>query len=405
MGLLLDNQDAHEWALCFTHLLDPAVSELRVNGPDAFFVVRNGKQEQLPINLPSVKRYVQGMEAGLLPRVRHLMPYRPDGYLFEGPLELRTEDVEVKGRCHIVLPPASPAPVITIAKRSGSLVSLEAIAARGSMADEMLQFLKMAMGARLTMVFSGKSGAGKTTMLEACTKLIPSTTRIGVAEDTPELALSQRDVFYLNSTPLYPGVDVKDVATLDWCVAQFQRMRPERIIIGETRGPEFAQFLVAANSGMEGSLTTIHASDPEGALQRMALFVLKSGAGQPLRAINSEIASTIDIIVQLMVLPDGRHRVKKITEVTNAIGSGEDAAIVVNPLYSYDPQRDVFVREEAMSGQLRRELTARGVDISPFIAAKSSDPLRMPVSVTQKTLGVPAPGASRGLPLPNQRTI
>lgn len=201
-----------------------------------------------------------------------------------------------------------------------------------------------------------------TTMLEACTKLIPHEVRIGVAEDTPELSLAQPNVTYLHSTPLRPGYDEDDFPTLPWAVRQFQRMRLDMIIIGETRGKEFTEFLVAANSGFDGSLTTLHANTPKRALERMSNFALKGSERMPLRAINNDIANGIDIIVQLGVLDDGRHKVKSITEVTRTLSSGEDATITAQELYAYDEKRDAFIKESSPTDKLSDKFRNAGIN-------------------------------------------
>lgn len=215
-----------------------------------------------------------------------------------------------------------------------------------------------------------------TTMLEACSKLIPDSVRIGVAEDTPELALTQPNVTYLHSVPWKPGMDPNKVATLSWVVQQFQRMRTDRLIIGETRGKEFADFLMAANSGMDGSMTTIHANSPVRCLDKMTNFALKGSEGQPIRAINTDIGNAIDLIVQLIILPDGRHKVDAIQEVTSTISNSEDARITTNPLYVYNPQDDSFVKKSFPTDALRIHFAEKNINIQEFL--KTAPGERMP---------------------------
>lgn len=200
-----------------------------------------------------------------------------------------------------------------------------------------------------------------TTMLEAVSKLIPDTTRIGVAEDAPELNLIQDNVTYLHSVPWAPGMDENEVATLQWVVSQFQRNRCDKLIIGETRGKEFGDFLIAANSGMEGSMTTIHANNPVQCLSKMSNFAMKASDKQPIRAINADIAGAIDIIVQLVVV-DGRHRVSHIAEVIPTLGTTEEAKITQATLYQWNRLDDTFEKVGNMSDNLRRILDSRGAD-------------------------------------------
>lgn len=205
-----------------------------------------------------------------------------------------------------------------------------------------------------------------TTMLEALTKHIPHHYRIGVAEDTPELNLIQENVTYLHSVPWAPGMEEKDVATLQWVVSQFQRNRCDKLIIGETRGKEFADFLIAANSGMEGSMTTIHANDPKQCLTKMSNFAMKASANLPVRAINTDIGTAINIIVQLVVI-DGKHRMSHISSLTPALGDTEEAKITCTDLYRWHRNSDTFYRVGNMDDHLRRTLDERGIDYQEFL--------------------------------------
>lgn len=357
------------WNKCLNLLLDPSISEIEANGPSEFFVKRAGKRIKLEdITFPTEKSYVEGIRDGLVPHVKTIHDFDENAYLFEAPLEYKVNGQMIKGRCHIVLSPAADVPQVTIAKKSTSLARIDDIAAKGSMSTDMLMFLKACVEAGMTMVFSGGTGAGKTTMLEALTKLIPDSYRIGVAEDTPELVLTQSNVSYLHSVPWKPGMDPNSVATLSWVVQQYQRMRTDRIIVGETRGKEFADFLVAANSGMAGSFTTIHADTPVRCLDKMTNFALKGSDRQPIRSVNTDIANAIDIIVQLIILPDGRHKIGAIQEITPTIGNGEDAKIATAELYKYDVQNDCFVKGMHLSDDMRKRFAASNVSFERFLS-------------------------------------
>lgn len=365
-----------EWNIAFNALLEPDVTELESNGPGQFFLKRSGKRARLAVPETSEGDYHRGVQEGLAPLVQsNLSTFDPRGFLFEGRLTFRAGDQQVVGRCTIVLPPATHHPQVTIAKRSNSLLSLEGIASRGTMSSEMLAFLQMAVEAELNIVLSGSTGAGKTTMLEAMTKFIPQDRRIGVAEDVPELVLSQPNVAYLHSVPLQPKMDPNSVATLAWVVQQFQRMRTDKLIIGETRGREFADFLTAANSGMDGSMTTIHADEPLACLRKMTNFTSEARPSVPTRAINSDIANAVNLIVQLVLLPNGQHRVSHIQEVVPSLGSGEDAKITTQPLYTLDRPSDTFSKSGNMSDALRHRCESRGIDLSPFLNSAREKPM------------------------------
>lgn len=233
-----------------------------------------------------------------------------------------------------------------------------------------------------------------TTFLEAMCKLIHIDTRIGIAEDTPELDLPHPNATYLHSVPWRPGMNEKDVASLSWVVAQFNRMRTDKIIIGETRGKEFADFLVAANSGMEGSLTTLHANEPVRALDKMTNFAIKGAPGTPIRSINTDIATSIDLIIQLAYFKrDSRYRVTAIQEVTNTIGTTEAASITTNRLYTYDSDNDIWIKEGNPTDSLRERFRTHGVDITDILRSQ-------PGTKLYPTGGDPAEGrASGGLPV------
>lgn len=205
-----------------------------------------------------------------------------------------------------------------------------------------------------------------TTMLEALTKNVPDHYRIGVAEDTPELNLKQSNVTYLHSVPWAPGMLETDVATLQWVVSQFQRNRCDKLIIGETRGKEFGDFLIAANSGMEGSMTTIHANDPKQCLVKMTNFAMKAADKQPIRAINNDIAQAVDIVVQLVVI-DGKHRVSHITEIIPVLGDTDEAKITTSDIYLWDRPADKFYKAANMSDGLRNTLNERSVRYEDFL--------------------------------------
>lgn len=217
-----------------------------------------------------------------------------------------------------------------------------------------------------------------TTMLESMTKLFPNDYRIAVAEDIPELVLTQPNVTYWEAVPFVPGMNPNEVATLQWVVKQFQRNRNDRIIVGETRGAEFSEFLVAANSGKNGSLTTIHADDPVSCLRKMTNFATQGFPGLNIRSVNTELASAVNIIVQLNKFPDtGRHRVTQIQEITQTLSNNESASISTQPLYTYDPISDTFAKTENMTDALRKLCQQREIDISEFLKSR---------------IGVPVPG-------------
>lgn len=375
---MFDISESPEWNKILNILADPSISEIASNGKDSFFIVKDGKRIKIDPKFSSDDEYIEEIQRGLIPLVRTTREFNMNSYLFEGRLSYMAGGTEVIARCHIGLPPSTVVPQISIAKKSASLRNLDSIAAQGSMSTEMKNFLEMSVKAGLTVVLSGGTGAGKTTMLESMTKLFPNDYRIAVAEDIPELVLTQPNVTYWEAVPFVPGMNPNEVATLQWVVKQFQRNRNDRIIVGETRGAEFSEFLVAANSGKNGSLTTIHADDPVSCLRKMTNFATQGFPGLNIRSVNTELASAVNIIVQLNKFPDtGRHRVTQIQEITQTLSNNESASISTQPLYTYDPISDTFAKTENMTDALRKLCQQREIDISEFLKSR---------------IGVPVPG-------------
>lgn len=383
------------WNFCLNLLLDDSISEVESNGPDQVFIKKSGRRIHLTqVVYPSDEAYAESIPLGLVPLITSHVEYDGHAYIFEGPIRYSAGGRDIRGRCHIVLPPAADHPQVTIAKKSTALATLDAIASKGSMAAEMLAFVKASVAADMTTVLSGGTGAGKTTFLEALCKHIPLDTRIGVAEDTPELALPHPNATYLHSVPWRPGMDEKDVASLSWVVAQFNRMRTDKLIIGETRGKEFSDFLVAANSGMEGSLTTLHANEPKRALDKMTNFALKGAPGTPIRSINVDIATSVDLVFQLAYFKsDSRYRMTAVEEITSTIGNTDSANITTNRLYTYDAANDNWEKVSQPTDDLRKKFALHNVDISEIM--KSA-----PGTILYSPGGDPSGGRSAaGLPV------
>jgi Flp pilus assembly CpaF family ATPase len=396
--------DSRLWTGLLMKLAEDKVSEIECNGPDSFFYKEGGIRKEIKLKSPlSSEDYSREIAEGLAPLVSSHDPYNPKQYLFEGPLRYKAPTeaggpkLSIRARCHIVLPPAADYPIVTIAKKSTSLATLDSIAGRGSMHPEMLQFIKYAVKLDLTVVLSGGTGAGKTTFLEAMTKEIPLDTRIGVAEDTPELELIQRNTIYQHSVPWRPGMDEKDVASLSWVVAQFQRQRTDKIVIGETRGKEFVDFLVAANSGQPGSLTTIHADSPTRALSKMSRFVLKGSPNEPLKVINEDIANSLDLVIQLgYSKATGLYRVQAIEEITPTVSNQENARITTSPLYTYHEAGDYWTRDSNISDDLRKRFEASHIKPESFVKSAIGAKLENMGSAGLRRAGAQPP--SSGLP-------
>lgn len=321
------------------------ITELEANGPDSFFIKQSGVRKEIKVPPMSSEDY-------MIETMALIQNYGLDGgpnFLAEGAITLEAGG---KARVHIVLPPVTDNPQVTIAKKSNNLKTLDSLRRTGMFTESMQNFMEAAVDSKFTIILSGGTGVGKTTMLEALTRNFDDAERIGVVEDVPELVLPQKNVIYQTSTIWKPGTDINDVATLSWCIQQLNRQRIDRIIIGETRGGEFADFIVAANSGNEGSISTIHANNPRSAARKMSNFVVQ-GLPQPVRSANENIANTVDVIIQLGLV-DGKHRVISITEVTEVLGHGEDAPLTLHEIYEYNEDTDSY-RHSNVTDTLRRK--------------------------------------------------
>lgn len=343
---------------------DENISELETNGTYSLFVRRKGIREEIQGIFSSHEEYLEETLklAKDISRGQSI-ENAPMKYLAEGKLQLTATNTT---RVHIVLPPACDYPLVTMARKSPSLTTLDSIFKNGSMSFKMFNFIKAAVDCKLTMVLSGSTGSGKTTFLEATTKLIDRDTRIGVLEDSPELTLIQPNTIYMHSMPWRPGMSPNDEVTLDWLMRQINRARTDLVIIGETRGSEFKQFITAANSGMEGSLTTLHANNPKMALQKMAQFVMEAQP-QPIRTINKSIAGAIDIIIQLSKNLAGEYKTMELAEVSETLGRDENAEIATTSLAKYDENTKKWEESFLMSDKLIAKFEAKGYDRFTFI--------------------------------------
>lgn len=354
---------------------DDKSSEILMNGPETILFKQNGQRIHAKnIAFSSRDAYHEFIDDLILnytdtsDRLR-----RKDGkgdndiYLIEGQLTLPNFDDEnapaLLARVHIIAPPVVPNATVTIAKKSRYQLRLKEILNNGAMSLPMAEFLKAITRGRATTIFSGISGSGKTTLLEALSHEFDPNDRVVVVEETPELRLPITDIVYLNSTSAKPGQDANKIVSLDWLVAAANRMRPTRVIVGEVRGAEMGEFLIAANSGADGSMTTMHASTPQLTLDKMVSLALKSTTSKSEGSVARDIASTVQVIVQMSLI-DGRHVVTQIQEVTRAIRK-ETGGIVTQTLFEYDKDKNTFNPVQRPSTELTGFLNQRGVNIDP----------------------------------------
>jgi pilus assembly protein CpaF len=303
------------------YLDDPSVSEIMVNGHGDVRIERAGKITRTDARFES--------EARLLAAVRNIAQYvgtriAPDTARFDA----RLPD---GSRVHVVLPPASRQGIcVAIRKFQKSKMNFEALVAGGSITEEAREFIELCVLVEKNIVVSGGTGTGKTSLLNVLSGLIPPDQRIIVLEDTSELALRQDHVLYFEAKP--PDRQGRGRVTIRDLFHSSLRMRPDRIIVGECRGGEAIDLIQAMTSGHGGSMTTLHANAPADALNRLETMALMSGIEMPLVALRSQVASAIDIVVQLGRFHDGSRRIVEIAEVQ---GLNDRGGYDVRSLYAF----------------------------------------------------------------------
>jgi len=217
-------------------------------------------------------------------------------------------------RVNAIIPPLSlRGPTLTIRKFSRDPYTMDDLIAFGTLTPKAAHFLAACVRGQLNILISGGTGTGKTTLLNAMSAFVPNDERIITIEDAAELQLQQEHVITLEARP--PNIEGQGEIRIRELVRNALRMRPDRIIVGEVRGPETVDMLQAMNTGHEGSLTTIHANSPRDALSRLETLVLTAGVELPLRAIREQISSAFDLLIQITRLVDGSRRITHITEV------------------------------------------------------------------------------------------
>lgn len=290
-------------------LEDDTITEIMVNGPKNVYIERKGKLHRVPITFESndhVMRVIDRIVAPLGRRIDESSPY-VDARLPDG------------SRVNAVIPPISlVGPTLTIRKFSKNPITVEQLVQFGSVSNEVIQFLKACVEARLNVLISGGTGSGKTTLLNVMSSFIPDDERIITIENAAELQLRQEHVVTLESRP--PNIEGRGEITIRDLVINSLRMRPERIIVGECRGGETLDMLQAMNTGHDGSMTTAHANTPRDALSRVETMCLMAGMDLPIRAIREQVSSAVDLIAQQERMRDGTRKVTYVSEVSGMEG-------------------------------------------------------------------------------------
>ena len=285
-------------------LRDDSVTEVMVNAHDRIFIERAGKLERTKtafVDNAHLLRIIDKIVSQVGRRIDESSPM-VDARLPDG------------SRVNAIIPPLSlRGPTLTIRKFARDPYTMDDLINFGSVSAKAAHFLSACVKGKLNVLISGGTGTGKTTMLNALSAFVPDDERIVTIEDAAELQLQQEHVITLESRPA--NIEGKGEVRIRELVRNALRMRPDRIIVGEVRGPETLDMLQAMNTGHEGSLTTVHANSPRDALSRIETLVLTAGLDLPLRAIREQTASAFDLLVQITRLVDGSRKITHVTEV------------------------------------------------------------------------------------------
>ncbi len=292
-----------------TLLKDETVNDILVNGPHQIFVERKGKLQLTDVAFKDERhllRIIDKIVSAVGRRVDESNPY-VDARLSDG------------SRFNAMVPPvAVDGSLVSIRKFRKDKLSIDDLVRFGAFTEEMAAYLQAAVATRLNVIVSGGTGSGKTTTLNALSSFIDNNERILTIEDTAELQLQQTHVGRMESRP--PNVEGKGAVTQRDCLRNALRMRPDRIIVGETRGEEVIDMLQAMNTGHDGSMTTIHANSARDGVSRLENMIAMAGIEMPIKAVRAQIASAVNLIVQASRLQDGSRRMTSITEITGMEG-------------------------------------------------------------------------------------
>ena len=302
---------------------DPTVSDILVNGPHEVHVERHGKLEKTNVIFRDDAHLMQVIERIVSAVGRRVDESSPmvDARLKDG------------SRVNAIIPPlALDGPVLSIRRFAVDPFKMSDLLAFGALPPELAEILKAAVQARLNILISGGTGAGKTTMLNIMSNYIPASERIVTIEDSAELQLQQDHVVRLETRPA--NIEGTGAVTPRDLLRNALRMRPDRIVVGEVRGGEVLDMLQAMNTGHDGSMSTVHANSTRDALSRIETMTLMSGLTLPIRAMREYIASALNVVIQLARLSDGARKLIRVTEVVGM----EDEVITTQDIFLFEQQ-------------------------------------------------------------------
>src|ERR1041384_5502620 len=302
-------------------LADPTISDILVNSYANIFIERRGKLERTPISFKDDEHLMRVIERIVSTVGRRIDEAQPmvDARLTDG------------SRVNAIIPPlAIDGPVLSIRRFGADPLKMPALIENGALTREIAMLFEMCVKARLNIIISGGTGAGKTTLLNALSAYIPHDERIVTIEDSAELQLQQPHVVRLETRP--PNIEGRGEVSQRDLVRNALRMRPDRIVVGEVRGGEAIDMLQAMNTGHDGSLTTIHANSPRDSLARLETMIQMTGMRLSDRAMRQQIASAVNVVIQVARLTDGPRRVVSISEITGMEGE----TITMQEIFQYE---------------------------------------------------------------------
>jgi pilus assembly protein CpaF len=339
-------------------LQDGTITEVMVNGPHEVYVERYGLIEKTDVtfeNETHLMRIIDRIVSPIGRRVDESSPMvdarLPSGY-----------------RVNATIPPLSlDGPLLTIRKFAQTPFTANDLIANGTLTPQLVEFLKACVESRINLVISGGTGSGKTTFLNVLSAFIPNRERIITIEDTAELQLKQDHVIRVEYRP--PNIEGKGEVTIRRLVINALRMRPDRIIVGESRGGEALDMLQAMNTGHEGSMTTIHSNSPRDTLRRIETMTLMAGTELTLHAIREQVSSAIELVIHMARLRDGTRKVIQVSEVQGMEGDTiimQDIFHFVQTGFQHDRVIGSF-KATGLRPKFSEKFAANSIELSPEI--------------------------------------
>jgi len=338
-------------------LRDPLVSDILVNGPHKIYIEREGRLEQTNASFLDARhllRIIRRIGTNVGRRIDESTPM----------LDARLPD---GSRVNAIIPPlALDGPALSIRRFGVNPLDMERLLEVDALSDEMALFIEACVQCKMNVLISGGTGTGKTTLLNALSRWIPSGERLVTIEDAAELQLQREHVVRLETRP--PNIEGEGEVTQRDLLRNSLRMRPDRIIIGEVRGGETLDMLQAMNTGHEGSMTTVHANNPRDALRRLENMVCMSGINYPVHAIREQISSALDVLIHVGRLIGGSRKIVQIVEIAGMEGN----TICLHDIFRFnqtgvDSDGNAYGQFEVcgVRPRLLTRLKAHGVEMSP----------------------------------------